>query len=57
MYLAIVDNSTMRVVNIVVPPKAPNVWRAPEGHTAVETTTAHYGDIWDGNAFTKPEPE
>lgn len=56
MYLAVVNNSTNKVDNVVVPPIVANTWFAPAGYTVVETETGAIGDIYENGEFIKPEP-
>lgn len=57
MHLAIINNATNKVENIIIPPQGADVWFVPTGYTAIETTVGAIGDTWDGNVFIKPESE
>ena len=58
MYIALIDEQTNIVENIVEPPNGSNVWFVPEGKIGVLTEVGAIGDTWDGQGFVKPaEPE
>lgn len=55
---AIVENSTNLVVNIVEWNGNTEKWRPPEGHTAIQSSTAYKGDTWlGGTSFQRPDPD
>lgn len=57
MHLAIINESTRIVENIIAPPKGATAWIVPAGYVAVETEYGAIGDTWDGGDFLKPDPE
>jgi len=54
MHLAIVNNITNIVEDVVVPPVIPQDWVAPAGRTAIETAVGGIGDTWNGTLFSNP---
>lgn len=54
MKLAIINNETKIVENVIVPPVGATVWVVPNGYDALETEVAEIGDTWDGEKFVKP---
>jgi len=54
MVLAIINNETKIVENVVVPPEGAQAWFVPVGFIAVLTETGTIGDTWDGKEFIKP---
>lgn len=57
MKLAVVNNVTKCVENVVVPPVGANAWFCPEGFTGVLTESAEIGDTWDGEKIVPTIPE
>lgn len=56
MHIALVNNQTKIVENVVAPPIGANIWFVPPEYTAVQTPIGTIGDIWDGTNFIKPTP-
>jgi len=55
MHLAIVNNITKKVENVIVPPQGAQVYFVAEGYTAIETISGAIGDTWEGEAFSRPD--
>lgn len=54
MHIAIINQETNRVENIVVPPEGATAYFIPSGFYAVETETGGIGDTYDNGTFVKP---
>lgn len=55
--LAIINNETNRVDNIIVPPEGADAWFVPSGYTAVLSDDAAIGDTYQNGQLIKPDPQ
>ena len=54
MHLAIINQSTHIVENVIVPPVAPDTYTPEPGFIAVETETGGIGDTYTNGVFIPP---
>ncbi len=57
MHLAIINQETDIVENVVVPPQGAQVYFVSNGYYAIETETGAIGDIYANGEFNKPTEE
>lgn len=57
MYLAIINQATNIVENVIVPPSGSQAYFVAEGYFAVKTATGGIGDIYADGEFIRPQQQ